>query len=279
MYRYRFTTEFSIWRRAGSGRRLTPSSESWRRVQGTDAAGSPWEQEVCGAETSGDLLTSLWGRARVRDLEDRYASRLGAEDKKLAEQIVAVSLESHVLSRFTAYIAIDRSEVVNADGKPREILQPVELPSGWEQPEPLFCRAAPASGSVLYSSAAAPTAGAHIGGSKARLRQSGGAPLDRLKAAADSFKSPGWFSPRRTRLKALIDALVDLESQLQALRHPRLPEVSELIERGRELLAGYNRGAKQPPSASGVEEYVAKIQTLIEELRQSPGLMRAGFWK
>ena len=50
----------------------------------------------------------------------------------MANEIVKVSLESHVLSRFTAYVAVDRSEVVNRGGRQQQIIQPVEPPDGWE---------------------------------------------------------------------------------------------------------------------------------------------------
>ena len=51
-----------------------------------------------------------------------------------SRRIVAVSLESHVLSRFTAYVAVDTSEVVNLGGQFQQVVQPVEMPSGWELP-------------------------------------------------------------------------------------------------------------------------------------------------
>jgi Ca-activated chloride channel family protein len=75
-------------------------------------------------------VTAQWARARLRDLEDRYA----AGDHDLESRIVTTSLRFGVLCRFTAYVAID-SRVVNEDGETRRVTQPVELPSGWERPE------------------------------------------------------------------------------------------------------------------------------------------------
>jgi Ca-activated chloride channel family protein len=37
-----------------------------------------------------------------------------------------------VLSRFTAFLAIDRSQVVNAGGQLEQIVQPVDMPAGWD---------------------------------------------------------------------------------------------------------------------------------------------------
>jgi Ca-activated chloride channel homolog len=74
-------------------------------------------------------IAAQWARARIRDLEDRYA----AGDRDLESRIVDTSLRFGVLSRFTAYVAVD-SRVVNEDGDTRRVTQPVEFPSGWELP-------------------------------------------------------------------------------------------------------------------------------------------------
>jgi len=95
-------------------------------VLGT-SLGDPLRMTVPGtlsAEAAGWLAAS-WARAHLRDLEDRYAA--GAHE--LEPQIVRVSKQFGVLSRFTAFVAIDHS-VVNPGGEPRAIVQPVELPEG-----------------------------------------------------------------------------------------------------------------------------------------------------
>jgi Ca-activated chloride channel family protein len=102
------------------------------RVQALDAAGRPWQQEVTGQAAPENLLVGMWGRAKVRDLEDEYAAGQARDTKALMARIVQVSLESRVLSRFTAYVAADNSDVVNPGGRPQEIVQPVEFPDGWD---------------------------------------------------------------------------------------------------------------------------------------------------
>jgi Ca-activated chloride channel family protein len=47
---------------------------------------------------------------------------------------VRVSKQFGVLCRFTAFVAIDRSGVVNAGGVLHQVVQPVEPPSGWASP-------------------------------------------------------------------------------------------------------------------------------------------------
>ncbi|AGL18349.1 VIT domain-containing protein [Actinoplanes sp. N902-109] len=76
-------------------------------------------------------ITAQWARARLRELEDRYA----AGDHSLDQEIVATSLRYGVLCRFTAYVAVD-SRVVAEGGEHKEVTQPVESPSGWKHYEP-----------------------------------------------------------------------------------------------------------------------------------------------
>lgn len=77
---------------------------------------------------AGAWLAASWARARIRDLEDRYATG----DRSVETEIVRVSKTHGVLSRFTAYLAIDRSEIANRGGRLDQHVQAVEEPAGWE---------------------------------------------------------------------------------------------------------------------------------------------------
>jgi Ca-activated chloride channel family protein len=100
-------------------------------VTGKTPSGQPWSQRISiRAETKGDAAAAMWARARIRDLEDLYATRSWGKDE-LEREIVATSLRHRVLSRFTAFLAIDRAEKVNVGGNPRAVVQPVEAPAGW----------------------------------------------------------------------------------------------------------------------------------------------------
>jgi hypothetical protein len=72
---------------------------------------------------------TIWARAALRDLEDAYASGRGRHER-LNDRIVEHSLRFGVLSRFTAFVAVDpdRSGAETLD----EVVQPVEPPSGWD---------------------------------------------------------------------------------------------------------------------------------------------------
>lgn len=102
------------------------------------AAGAPWEQHVTGTLVDNPALPALWARARLRELEDRYA--MG--EHALEAEIVRLSLEYGVLCRFTAYVAVDTRQVAGGEPEHR-VIQPVESPSGWEMPSgpPMMPRA------------------------------------------------------------------------------------------------------------------------------------------
>ena len=73
-------------------------------------------------------LAASWARAQIRELEDRYS--VGQHD--VEPEIIRISKLFGVLSRFTAYLAIDRSEIANAGGKLHQVVQPVDKPAGWD---------------------------------------------------------------------------------------------------------------------------------------------------
>jgi Ca-activated chloride channel family protein len=98
-------------------------------IEGT-AYGDPFRVQIAregGETTATPAIASSWARAHIRDLEDKYA--LGAHD--LEHEIVRVSRQFSVLSRFTAYLAVDRSQVVNRGGGLVQMVQAVEEPAGW----------------------------------------------------------------------------------------------------------------------------------------------------
>ncbi len=103
-------------------------------VRGTGADGAPFEGTVVAATGGNPASTANWARAHLRDLEDRYACLAGQDAAGLARlehQITGVSLRHGVLCRFTAFVAVD-SCVVTDGGVPHRVMQPVELPAGWD---------------------------------------------------------------------------------------------------------------------------------------------------
>lgn len=100
------------------------------RLRGIDAAGREWSQILTPEPAAHRAATPVWARGMVRALEDRYV--IGERDPAAAaKRIVDLSFRFGVLCRFTAFVAVDRSAVVNAGGKPHTVVQPVEAPAGW----------------------------------------------------------------------------------------------------------------------------------------------------
>jgi Ca-activated chloride channel family protein len=119
--------------------RYTGSPQGAIALQGRDAAGKMWQAEVRADRAAGAAPAVIWARGRLRELEDRYVVAGGPE---LEKEIVATSLRFGVLCRFTAFVAVDRSAVVNASGQVHGIVQPVEMPEGWTPPGTLYACAA-----------------------------------------------------------------------------------------------------------------------------------------
>jgi Ca-activated chloride channel family protein len=95
---------------------------------GERADGTPYKEVLTPTKVTAKGISDLWARARIADLEDRYDA--GSGDRSLLRsEIVDLSVSSKVLSRFSAFIAVDsQSQEVTSSGW---VTQPVEEPSGW----------------------------------------------------------------------------------------------------------------------------------------------------
>ena len=114
-------------------------------VTGRTAEGQPFRQTLTPVETSDPAMRTLWARARVLDLEHRFTASTDPTAHRV-DTMIAFSLRYGVLCRFTAFVAVDRSEAVNPGGVVRQEVQVVEPPSGWAMP--LGVRAAPSFASL-----------------------------------------------------------------------------------------------------------------------------------
>lgn len=98
------------------------------KVKGELAGGGRFEQEVEPREAPLSAIDHLWARARIADLEDEFR---GSQSEKAKKEIVALSIRHTVLTRFTAFVAVD-DEVANKGGGRRTVVQPVAMPAEWE---------------------------------------------------------------------------------------------------------------------------------------------------
>jgi Ca-activated chloride channel family protein len=127
------------------GRYRGSTENAVARLRGITASGEKWQVTVPAVRAEG-ALDAVWARSHLRDLEDRYAAGAG-DSQELERRIIGVSLRHHVLCRFTALVAVD-SRVVAEGGPQHRVVQPVEMPSGWDVQQFVGLAAAPSRGDV-----------------------------------------------------------------------------------------------------------------------------------
>ena len=101
-------------------------------------------------------LGASWARAHIRDLEDQYAAGFkNTWDKQQVEQqIVRTSKHFGVLSRFTAFLAVEGDRVVNPGGHQHQVVQAVERSAAAAAPmaAPMAARAMRPAGMMPHAS-------------------------------------------------------------------------------------------------------------------------------
>lgn len=101
------------------------------RVKGRYTDGKQFEEILEGQEIELPALAQLWAKTRVVELEDRFRVETHNRDT-LKKQIVELAVHHSILTKFTAFVVVDESEIVNQGGSRRKIAQPVEMPDQWE---------------------------------------------------------------------------------------------------------------------------------------------------
>ena len=199
----------------------------------------------------------LWARARVRDLEDDYAiasadRRLGSGLDDLADRIVELSLATGVLSRFTAFVAVDRSETVDSTA-PRPVVQPVEQPAGWDH-RSMMAGGPPAM--AAPASLSAPPSPAPMPPSPAPMPPTGMAPQRSRRSTGRSRPAPVPMPPSPS-------------AELAQLR--RLLARIERGELDRDLRRELKESRKRLEAAGVDESLLVALRALIKALGSRRG--------
>ncbi|HND33725.1 MAG TPA: VWA domain-containing protein, partial [Myxococcota bacterium] len=173
-----------------SGRPLSMLLEGGGPAQLTGLqAGGSWSETVVPRRVA-SALGPLWARERIAWLQDRLALR-PFEEEAIKPEILRISLQHGVLSRFTAMVAVDRS--VQVQGAAIPVVQPVELPAGWSEG---FAEGGPGGG---------------------------GMPLPQRMITQSAMMAPGAPPPRRMRTAAP-QAVADSEAPVaMSLPHAASP--------------------------------------------------------
>jgi Ca-activated chloride channel family protein len=250
-------------------------------VSGQRPDGEPWRVTVPATKADNPALTAVWARGRLRDLEDRYAATGDPKARESLERdIVATSLRFGVLCRFTAFVAVDNRAVNEPGRPPHRVVQPVEIPAGWQllgAGAALSAPGQPAMTPTLTRARPVPFAPAVLMGT---------AP-GRARGEADDTAAVDLPALLDTELRRLDDlaaahpalrwvALADLGSRLRALaRQGSEPALVRLAE---ELAA-----CDGPPSPDPaiLDRLWQRAMTVLREIlgdRPAAG-RRRGFWK
>src|SRR5690606_19984902 len=74
----------------------------------------------------------MWARARIDQLQldPSLSWATAARTKEVTREVIALSLRPRVLTEHTAFVAVDRTRVVDGRSKGRTVVQGVELPAG-----------------------------------------------------------------------------------------------------------------------------------------------------
>jgi Ca-activated chloride channel family protein len=225
-------------------------------LEGRDAAGRPWSETAAVHASSNPALTATWARGFLRMLEDRYAIETGKRDT-LEKQIVETSLRFGVLSRFTAFVAVDRSAVVNPGGKPQQIVQPVEAPAGWDMRDVMCCAPSPLPAKARSSRA--------LRSKLSGLRCASAPASQPLPSAGAPGKIAGGFL---SKLSSVIHSLTEGGAAEEQEPLPAI-ELGAYRQRARELLE--HLAAHQSDENAGrvlqLGMVAKKLDELVEDLR------------
>ncbi|MFZ5889891.1 MAG: VIT domain-containing protein [Myxococcota bacterium] len=232
-----------IWLRTQGVRR-----EGHVILTGRTPGGEPFRQSIpLAIAQASDAPAALWARAHIRDLEDRYITCPPAQKRDVERRIVTTSLAHRVLSRFTAFLAVD-TEIANPGGDPRPILQAVEAPSGWSHGVGLVGGIARAPGPMFAAPAPSPMAAAPMGA------YAGAAP-----AASESTRSSGFGGfVERTRRAFRGEAARTEELGVPFDVEPYLVRAGEIAEQLERSISLDDR--------RGFDLAIARLTELVEDL-------------
>jgi len=116
-----------------TGRYAAPGTATVRvkgRIGGEDVV-LPVAVALPAAEPRNTVLRTLWARRAIDGLVRRM---LNGEQEPLVRGVIDLSVRFRVLSRYTAFVAIEEKVRTNERGDPVKVEVPVELPDGvsWE---------------------------------------------------------------------------------------------------------------------------------------------------
>lgn len=106
------------------------------RISGRYTDGRLFEQFISTTPVNLPAIAQLWAKTRIVDIEDMFRLATHYQKSQLKNEIVSIAIKHSLLTKFTAFLAVDHSEVINPGGHRVQKMQPVEMPTGWLEPAP-----------------------------------------------------------------------------------------------------------------------------------------------
>jgi Ca-activated chloride channel family protein len=245
------------------------------RLVARSAEGENWSSEVRAWKDVAAPLDRVWARGRVRELEDRYVIDRGGQ-AGLEREIVATSLRFGVLSRFTAFVAVDRAAIVNPGGEVKQVTQAVEQPAGWGQNATLAAAAPPPNVAGAMPMRSAPPGKLSL--SRRPLSRppaaAPAAPAGGMDALCCSAPEPMDTEAVESMLSALTPDAARDEDRAFGLREriQRLagPEQGGVMQRLLGLFGGRRR-AKKPAPEPDRSPFRARVEAILAQLEAPAG--------
>jgi len=238
-------------------------------LTGIVAGGRRWEQtlDVRFPKGGNPAVAQLWGRARIKDLS---TAMLGGETGASIEAVTDTALAYHLLSQYTAFVAVSDEPRVSTDAGRRRVVQPVELPEGMDDEK--FLGGAAAQPRRTYASRSI-SPGPAIGAGQNAVQAPAQTPTI-LNSLASSPPPPPLPAPIKAAKTAEVDVLD--ESVTVGATRRRTPQQakevgpvyriapSQIESTGIWTLADARRGAAVPfyfvpPSLSNLVTYAPNL--------------------
>lgn len=101
-------------------------------VRGKYADGGSFEEKLESQKVEMPALAQLWAKAHIVDKEDEFRISNPNQQALIKKEIIKLSVSHSILTKFTAFVVVDESEIVNKTGSLIKAVQAVELPAEWD---------------------------------------------------------------------------------------------------------------------------------------------------
>ncbi len=99
-------------------------------------AGRPFDRTIAldlpSSQTSHDVVSTLWARAKVEDLmsRDLIGAQSNQQKPEIRDAVTQLGIDYAIMTQYTSFVAVEETVVTEPGKAPRRIEVPVEMPEG-----------------------------------------------------------------------------------------------------------------------------------------------------